>query len=266
LTLTKRQNQLAEAVAELDLGHAAVAHQSGEEDSIRRERGWWHNLRGLTLFRQGDLGAALNHEKSALECIEGLTDASSIHLRINLVSNISVLQESAGKAHQALQTWNRFENSGFGDQITFVKHHAYRSGGLRVKTGDLAAGLTDLRRSLRYCVELADDFHECEIATEIGGLLLDRGESEPAAESYAQASAAATRLGDPYRMALSQAGIAAAQGRTLDARIGAVAAGSRTVTERAQILAEACRQGSDPDALLPRPRTKLNRPFDLINL
>jgi hypothetical protein len=86
LTLSKRKNRLAEAVAEVEQGFEVVAERPGEAESVRRERGWLHNLRGLTLFAERRLGAAFEHEKQALACMAGLTDASAAHLRINLYS------------------------------------------------------------------------------------------------------------------------------------------------------------------------------------
>lgn len=264
LTLTKRQHRVSEAVAELEAGFAAVAEEPGEPVTRRRERGWLHNLRGLTLFAGRDLVAALDHEKAALDCIDGLTDASSLHLRVNLVSNISVLQESAGKQRQALETWQRFADSAFRSDAKFAKHHAYRAGGLRIALGDTAAGVADLDASLRHGERLADDFHACEIAVELGTLLLADGDRNTAADYYDEGAAAAARLGDPYRMALAELGRRAATGLPPTAGTAILAANSLTRPDRVRALAQGCRDGADPLTLLPLPRTKLNRPFDLV--
>jgi tetratricopeptide (TPR) repeat protein len=266
LTLTKRKQRLAEAVAELEAGFAAVPGRRGEPASQRRERGWLHNLRGLTLFAERDMVAALEQEKAALDCIDGLYDASSVHLRVNLVSNISVLQESAGKLQQARATWERFRDSVFEQDAKFVKHHAYRAGGLRIKAGDEAGGVAELGESLRRCVELADDFHECEIAVELGTLLLRRGDAAAAARHYDQGAAAATRLGDPYRMAVAEIGrAAAARPRRAPATdVLGPASACLVQPERMHALIEGCQSGADLLTLLPSPRTKLNRPFDLV--
>jgi tetratricopeptide (TPR) repeat protein len=266
LTLTKRKQRLEEAVAELEAGFAAVPLRPGEPASQRRERGWLHNLRGLTLFAERDMVAAFEQERAALDCIDGLYDASSVHLRVNLVSNISVLQESAGKLQQAQATWERFRDSVFEQDAKFVKHHAYRAGGLRIKAGDEAGGAVELGESLRRCVELADDFHECEIAIELGTLLLRRGDATAAAEHYDQGAAAATRLGDPYRMAVAEVGRAAtARLRRVPATdILGSASACLVQPERLRALIEGCQSGADLLSLLPGPRTKLNRPFDLV--
>ena len=264
LTLTKRKQRLDEAIAELHAGFAAVPRQPGEPVSQRRERGWLHNLRGLTLFAKRDMVAAFEEEKAALDCVDGLYDASSVHLRVNLVSNISVLQESAGRIAQAQATWERFRDTAFEQDAKFVKHHAYRAGGLRVKAGDEAGGAAQLGESLLRCVDLADDFHECEIAIELGTLLLSRGDAALAADHFEQGGAAAARLGDPYRMAVAQVGRAAAAGRAPAAHVLGSPSACLVQPERLRALIDGCHSGADPLSLLPRPRTKLNRPFDLV--
>ncbi|HEY6795819.1 MAG TPA: hypothetical protein VI248_14160 [Kineosporiaceae bacterium] len=266
LTLAKRQHRLPEAVGELETGFSTVQERTGEPASVRRERGWLHNLRGLTLFRQGDLVAAFDHEKAALACIEGGSDASSVHLRVNLVSNISVLQESAGRLSAALKTWERFRTDGVQSDAKFVKHHAYRTGGLKVLAGDVEGGLPLLTESLRRSTEAADDFHEFEIAAEVGTLLLGRQRGVEAADHYERAAQAAARLGDPYRMAVAAVGLSAATRSAVPDQVAQLAALSVTQATEARALVDGCRGGADAVSLLPRVRTKLNRPFDLINL
>lgn len=266
LTLAKRQHRLDEAVAELDAGFDVVARRAGEPATVSRERGWLHNLRGLTLFRQGDYLGALEQEKSALGCIEGAFDASAVHLRVNLVSNISVLQESAGKLDQALATWDRFKTAGAGADAKFVKHHAYRSGGLRIAAGDVDGGAAQLAESLQYCTEGADDFHEYEIAAELGTLLLGRRDRAAAGEYYEQAARAATRLGDPYRMAVAAVGRAVVAEAPVGEHTVALARAARTRTAQVEDLVAGCQDGGQVLALLPTPKTKLNRPFDLVNV
>lgn len=153
LTLSKRKNRLAEAVAEVEQGFEVVGERPGEAESVRRERGWLHNLRGLTLFAERRLGAAFEHEKQALACMAGLTDASAAHLRINLYSNISVLQEKAGKHASALATWEKFKQAAGSSNAGFRKHHAYRSAGLRLLVGERDAALADLDTTLENAAE-----------------------------------------------------------------------------------------------------------------
>ncbi|MFI0723505.1 hypothetical protein [Streptomyces sp. NPDC021224] len=267
LTLVKRRNALTEAVGEVEAGLAALPAAPGEPDSVRRERGWLHNLRGLTLTVQRDLVGALRHEQEAWASLQGLTDPSSVHLRVNLVSNISVLQEKAGKHAQALRTWQRFGGSGFTTDTKFVKHHAYRAGGLSLAVGDADGGTALLRQTLDRCRDMTDDFHVFEVSAELGALLLGRGDTTAAAGYFEEANSAATALGDPYRTALARTGRALAAGRPPAAALGELALRSSTNASRAEALAACVRAGSTDQAraLLPAVRTKLNRPFDLVN-
>ncbi|PPK67101.1 hypothetical protein V5P93_003440 [Actinokineospora auranticolor] len=263
LTLSKRKLRLAEAVAELDQGFAAVRATDGEPDSVRRERGWLHNLRGLTLFAERRLVAAFEHEKQALACLDGLTDASSAHLRINLYSNISVLQEKADKTDSALATWEKFKQATGSANAGFGKHHSYRAGGLRLRLGDTAGALADLDNTLAGAAALTDDFHECEVRLELGTWHARQGATAVAGEHFELAEAAARRVGDPYRIALALAGTGAVTGR--ETGVAETAALSTTHPDRAAALAGAVAAGSAVLDLLPVPRTKLNRPFDQIN-
>ena len=268
LTLTKRHSDLPGATAEVDAGLEALRPAPREADSIRRERGWLHNLKALTLFSAKDMTGALAHEKRALGCLAGLEDASSVHLRVNLVSNISVLQERAGKPEKALDTWERFNRGPGTDDPKFLKHHAYRAGGLRLRCGDAEGAGQELETSLGHCARLADDFHEAEVALELGTLLLRAGHRAQAAERFARAAEATERLGDPYRMALARTAVAVAGGTRPGAQVARLARASRTHAAPATRLAEAVECGAAADelrALLPAARTKLNRPFDLVN-
>ncbi|QXJ24695.1 hypothetical protein AGRA3207_006072 [Actinomadura graeca] len=265
LTLSKRMDRVGDAIGELDEGFSAVGPRDGEADSLRRERGWLHNLRGLTHFARGELRAAFEREKLALACIEGLGDPSSVHLRINLLSNVSVLQEKAGRHQQAARTWERFKKAGGSSNTAFVKHHAYRAAGLALLTGDRVTALDELDRSLGCAGEFADDFHECEIRLELGGLHVRAGEDGPGAAHFTAAGAAATRLGDPYRMALAKAGLAVCSNTPPGDEVTRLAGLSLANAGKAGELRRSVSSAQDPRALLPTPRTKLNRPFDLVN-
>ncbi|RAY16554.1 hypothetical protein DPM19_04260 [Actinomadura craniellae] len=263
LTLAKRLRRVDEATAELAEGFAAVRERAGEPDSVRRERGWLHNLQALAYFSRRKLRSAFEHEKQALGCIEGLDDASSIHLRVNLFSNLSVLQEKAGKPEQAIRTWNKFTEAAGSSDTAFLKHHAYRAAGLKLLIGDREEAIDDLARSLACAAEFDDDFHETEIRLETGTLLLAEKRREQAAEHFTRARAAAQRLGDPYRSSLALAGLGVARGGPADE--GAVARLAGLSLSRPRAAADLAGSAGAPDALLPWPHTKLNRPFDLIN-
>lgn len=266
LTLSKRKHRLGEAVAEVEQGFDVVRKRPNEADSVRRERGWLHNLRGLTLFAERRLGPAFEHEKKALACLAGLNDASSAHLRINLYSNISVLQEKAGKHSSALATWDKFRQATGSSTAGFAKHHSYRSAGLRLLVGDREAAIADFGTTLTNAAGLNDIFHQTEVHLELGMLHATAGDRPAAIAEYELAERAARLLGDPYRIALAQAGQVMTGGAGADTQATvASAALSLTRPVEATALAKAVSSSSELSEFLPKPRTKLNRPFDLIN-
>lgn len=266
LVETKRLNRLEDAAGELESGLALIGGTSATRDSIRREQGWLNNLRALVYFRQKRFRSAFACEKRALECIAGLNDASSIHLRINLLSNVSVLQEKAGQVDNAIRTWERFRSASGAENTSFLKHHSYRAGGLNLLAGRTGAGIAELDTSLDGALSHGDDFHEHEIRVELGSLLAGQGDTDTAHQHFAKAREAGLRLGDPLRTAIAEAGAAAARGTAAPSGVYDLLASSVTRPRHAEELAETFRKG--PQAVLdslPRPRTKLNRPFDTVN-
>lgn len=266
LVNTKRLGRLDDAVAELESGLESLEALTGTRDSVRREQGWLNNLRALVYFRQKRFRSAFDAEKRALDCIAGLNDASSVHLRINLLSNLSVLQEKAGRVGNAIQTWNRFRSASGSDNTSFLKHHAYRAAGLSLLEGDTGTGLRELDTSLRGALAQDDDFHEYEIRMELGGLDVRRGDTETAREHFKCSETAARRVGDPLRIALALAAQATAEGTAPPPEATGALSASTTYPARAKALAESFRAGPEAVAdALPVPRTKLNRPFDTVN-
>lgn len=266
LTMTKRLDQLHSAVSELEQGFDAVTGDDAPP-SVRRERGWLHNLRGLTYFKQKELIAALRHEKAALACIEGLHDASSVHLRVNVLSNLSVLQEAGGRISESRKTWSRFAALAGTSNDSFVKHHAYRHGGLSLRAGERDEALAALSESLRRARLQADDFHEFELLVESAHIHATGMDSTEAASLYGQAREPARRLGDPYRILVATTGHDACRGSRPDQeRAAQLASASTSHARQAATIASAVHSPlGQLLAVLPAPRTKLNRPFDLIN-
>ncbi|MFA3899808.1 tetratricopeptide repeat protein [Rhodococcus sp. 5A-K4] len=266
LTLTKRKRELPAAVGELEAGFAALAPIRGEPASMRRERGWLHNLRGLTFFAEKRHKSAFEQEKQALECLADLDDASSTHLRINIYSNISVLQERSGKPEMALRTWERFAGVAGADSISFRKHHSYRSAGLKLLVGQSDVAVAELGTVLEAARAGTDDFHECEVNLELGGLHLRLSNTDAAESHFVRAEAAARRIGDPYRTAQAMAGRNTAGDSTVSTKTAIdIARRSLTHPRAAAELAAELSNGCVAIDSLPQPRTKLNRPFDLVN-
>ncbi|MDA8371508.1 MAG: hypothetical protein M0026_16820 [Nocardiopsaceae bacterium] len=267
LTLAEQPRHADAAVAEIDRGFAAVPPRPGEPVSTCRERGWLHNLRAQVHVMRSEFRPALDQVKQALACVADTTDAGSAHLRATLLANLSVLQEKAGRLEQALRTWNRFLTAACAGNAGFRKHHSYRAAGLHLASGDRASALEDLDRTLASAAETNDVFHTCEVRVETGALLARGGDTDGAEEQFRLAGAAAAALGDPYRMALAAAGGRVCVGQRADKEVTELLGCS--LTRRAERDRLAAELGADPQTVLtrlPRPATRLNRPFDLIDL
>jgi tetratricopeptide (TPR) repeat protein len=265
LMLTKRLRQPEAGQAEAEIG---LSELQGNSDGIRRERGWLYNVAALAYFDRGRIREAFDLERQALACVAGLSDPSSTHLKINLISNISVLQETAGRHGDALATWRRFTNESTEWDESFRKHHAYRAGGLALAMGDAAEAREQLEISLDSARAIDDHFHAQAIAAELGGMLLADGERAAAVAAYERAAELAPAVGDPLALAVSRAGRDVAAGRPPAAETADLARLSITYPDRAGALAAAVEAGGDEALrrLLPLPRTKLNRPFDLVTV
>lgn len=269
LVLSKRLHEADAALAELDAGLSEVLGR--DEAPARRERGWLRNVGGLVRFMDGQPGRALAEERSAIEEVGSLSDPSATHLKINLISNLSVLQESVGRFDDALRTWERFTEISDDWNDNFVKHHTYRSAGLL-----LAAGCDDeavARYGMAYeaAGKLADDYHQHVVSCELGTLAYRNGDHELAAERFGQALSHAEEVGDPLWVAQSLVGQAlAGEGPStrLLAKARSAAAATNAKAKAAGPLLEVLGTG-DLDALaqtMPAPTSKLNRPFDLANV
>jgi tetratricopeptide (TPR) repeat protein len=266
LVLAKRMRRLSEGTSELEQGLQAVA--GIESPAALREEGWLRNVLGLVHFSQRELEPALQEEKKALRCVAGLADASSIHLKINLVSNLSVLQETAGLHQAALETWERFSRTQQVWDANFAKHHRYRTAGLWLRLGDEAQAVAGFRSVYSVAGELGDEYHRHVVASELGGFFLNANEPAEAAIWFTAAREHAHEVGDPLAVAKALAGEALACDRRPPPQAALLAAASSTYEAAGRELIELL----DADdrgglrQLLPLPKTKLNRPFDLVNL
>ncbi|MBB6470723.1 hypothetical protein [Sphaerisporangium rubeum] len=266
LLAVKRAGTLPLGVADIEHGLRRLAEVPSEVSSV--EQAWLRNVRALAHVRAKEYPQAMREEKKAVALISKLHSADATHLKINLISNISVLQEMAKKYETASGTWDHFAkiSSGWGD--SFFKHHTYRAAGLAYRAGRDEEALTGYASAYELARKLDDQLHQQILATEIGGMLLDLGDRERAGEWYALAETAATTLGDPYALALARTGRAVAAGETPGPDVRELAAASLAFRKEAAALIAALDDDDPaaPAAALPRPTTKLNRPFRLIAL
>jgi len=266
LTLIKKMGQAAAARGELDV--ALEGLQTDKSAEAQLESGWLRNVRALTYFSEKQFAPALEDEKRAIAAVGSLHDLSATHLKINLISNVSVLQEASKKFEEALKTWHRFDAISGAWGEPFFKHHRYRSAGL-----NLAAGNTDVAKTLyveayENAVKLKDSYHRQVISSELGRLFWDEGRKDDALHWYGQAVQEATALGDPFRQAESLLGQAVAMGTRNYAQASELARHTTTYPKEAARLmkAAATEDAASISAVLPSPKSKLNRPFDLVNL
>ena len=265
LTLGKHLHRWEEARSVL--GAALERLEDLDQDEARLEEGWLRNVLGLTHFAEKRLNEALAEEKLAMRCVAPLHDAEAAHLKINLISNVSVLQETAQKFGDALSTWRRFSEISnlWGD--SFYKHHTYRASGLRLKAGDHDSAVAGYTEAYELANKLRDAFHSQVIAVELGRLHFEHGRCEEAVQWYDRAVGSAGEIGDPLRLAQSLAGQALARGTDDLAAVIRTATLSSTDPEQTKKLVAATTTGKDALlSVLPAPKTKLNRPFDLVNL
>lgn len=265
LMMAKRLGNTGEARKELLGAIASIEHLT--DDVALLEQGWLRNVTGLSYFAEKKLTEALEQEKLGMKCVGKLHDMKSTHLKINLISNVSVLLESAKQHDDASKTWSRFAEISSRWDDNFHKHHKYRAAGLRLGAGDVSTAVTGYEEAFACAEKLRDTFHKQVISAELGRLWLDQGKPDVAASWFERAVEAAEVNGDPFRIAESRIGLAASTRGNIE-RSAALALETTTYSTEAAKLLEAAKTGDADRArqVLPKPKSKLNRPFDVVNL
>lgn len=266
LTLIKRVGNIEKARAEIEAGLQGMAGR--QSDATALHEGWLRNVYALTYFQEKKLEQALGQEKLAMKCVGDLHDPSATHLKINLISNVSVVQESAKRFADAITTWRRFEKISSNWGANFFKHHGYRLGGLQLRAGEREEAVRNYSGAYASAVQLGDAFHRQGIAAELGRYHLEAGDSAEAQRWFENAIEAARAIGDPFRLAQSVAGLSLVKGERDFSEAQRLAAESTSYGDEPRGLIDALATG-EPEKIrtaLPAPRSKLNRPFDLVNL
>ncbi|MCP3137346.1 tetratricopeptide repeat protein [Pyxidicoccus xibeiensis] len=266
LTLTKRFGQLPNARVEVEAGLAALERCTSADRAL--QEGWLRNVCALTWFQERKLDKAVVEEKLAMRCVGDLHDASATHLKINLISNASYLQETARQYGDAIATWRRFEKISAKWGANFAKHHCYRLAGLELAAGERDAAEAHFTEAYANADALGDSFHRQVIAAELGRMSLDAGQPATAVEWFARGEEHARAVGDPLKTAECLAGLALAGGRTDWTEALRCVQASTTWPKETEALRDALSRADAAavHAALPRARTKLNRPFDPVNL
>jgi len=273
----KRLHRVADAQVLLKEGLAAIDGQTDAAATL--ERGWLLNVSALMAFQTKRHKDAMQMVHESLQLMSPLSSSDAVHLKINLLSNISVLLEATGNIDQALEMWLQFGRFLNGGSDVFAKHYLFREGGLRVKTGDLDGAMSCFSRSFEKAQPIDDDYH-AEIAARACGYVAHAQSSfADSARWYGLSADLLVRTGDYDelpRVLLAAALSSLRAGRADAARdfvaraetMSANADGAPSATVKAVARALATTPAMDLERLerdlVVAPSTKLNRPFTLI--
>ncbi|MED4080819.1 hypothetical protein P4637_14740 [Halalkalibacterium halodurans] len=166
LLASKRLGQEQQAQAWIEKGFKEANFLEGKEADI--EKGWLCNVRALSAFRENDYPTALHYSQEAFKHIKAYQGGDALHLKVNVLSNLSVLFEEMTYVDKALATWRKFESFVTqGATEAFTKVYFFRLGALQIKSGDRALGLSNIDRAYLIAKKIDDAFHACFIAQEL---------------------------------------------------------------------------------------------------
>ena len=97
---------LAELGAADPVGNGESLAGIGEEAAV--EAAWLYNVQALGYVQLRDAAAAEIAERRAIRLVARFASTDATHLKVNLVSNLSVLAEQSGDPGKALDIWQRF--------------------------------------------------------------------------------------------------------------------------------------------------------------
>jgi tetratricopeptide (TPR) repeat protein len=265
LVLSRRTGRIDDAAAELERGLALVRDNTTSRAAT--SEGWLRNVLALTHFQRRRLRDAHEEAMRALRRVADTHDPIATHLKLDILFALSVVHEAAGRHADAIRIWHRFLEASpdWGDN--FIKHYAYREGGLSLAAGNEDA-VVGYQRSFESAVATGDAFHGYGIASELGGHDLAAGRRDQALHWFQEALDRGRQVGDPYRVGLAVFGIGLAGG-DVDLQSGAgMLRRATTHVEPARALTRAFEIGDRAAlmAALPRLGTRLNHPFDLVNV
>lgn len=278
LLYTKRLNDSITGRDYIAQALKCIADVQGELADI--ERTWLYNLCALTYVNEKNRSAAYECCLKALEYIKhGHRSSDAIHIKINLISNITVLHEYGNELNKAINKWMFFEKFIEASGPVFAKHYYYRKGGLQYKNRQVAEAIKSLTTSYQLAADLHSSFYKDVIARGLAGIYFLEGEYEQAANWYQLAIDAKKELLQEDNLPK------VALGRALSLYKLGRAGEAKQVLREALLLqpkGEAAEKAEDAlsrwndltsedlEALIQyaieKPDTKLNRPFDLTNL
>ncbi|HEX7734148.1 MAG TPA: hypothetical protein VF458_04780 [Ktedonobacteraceae bacterium] len=275
----KRLHRIEQARTYLLQGFQAINGLSTPEAVL--EHGWLLNVSALMNYQQGHYRDGMTMVQNALSLMKPLHQKEATHLKVNLVSNISVLLEDTGRLEQALSTWTFFRSFLSVANEIFAKHYLFREGGLRMKAGALAPALECYKQSYEQAVAGEDSFHSEIIARACGYLCYRLAEFRQAHQWYGRSVELREKLGDYDHLpeSLLARALCAYQLQEGEESGNLLRRARRLCIELCEDLlgtveqARACLEHPTPEAVaaweqssLVAPGTKLNKPFYLMNL
>jgi tetratricopeptide (TPR) repeat protein len=248
LLLVKRLGRTSEGREVL---HQALAVLSADDSAAAHcERAWVHNILALSYVNDKNLAQARAHCRQALEYTKSAPrSADAIHIKINVISNLTVLDEYGRDLDAALQRWSFFEPMLGRASSVFRKHYLFRKAGLLVKAGRLEEALPCLQECHRLATQATDTFYGDVIARGIAAVHWHLGRPEEAANWYCASLQAKHHLldGEVAEVSFALARCLVRSGAVMDL----------------ESVLQACDAASWS---APLPETKLNRPFTFTNL
>lgn len=123
------------------------------------EMAWLQNLRALSFVEQRDFTSAGKCLQAAIQHNSSVPRSSDqIHLKLNLLNNISLLEELTGDYVRAIKRYASLEPLMARASRNTAKHWHYRLGGLLVRHGKLEQGLQHLIEA-EHCARSSEDLY-----------------------------------------------------------------------------------------------------------
>lgn len=194
LLATKRMGNHNQATTLLEAGLEQIASREDEASII--ERVWLYNIKALSLFLRKQYTEALKLCKQGYTLVKPYHSGDVLHLKINLISNMSVVFEETGDVATALKTWHAFRQFLREGNQLFQKVYYYREGGLLLKLGDTSRAIEAFVRSYQEAEAIHDTFHMDFIARDVGALYYHTQQWEQARHWFTLGQAAARQTGN----------------------------------------------------------------------
>lgn len=271
LLLIKRMGRTGDGRARLNMALEVLKDIDAPEAHC--ERAWLHNIMALSYVNEKDLAGARVQCRQALAHLKSAPRSpDTTHIKINVVSNLTVLDEYGKDLDSAIQRWAFFEPLLGHANPVFKKHYLFRKAGLLVKAGRLDQALPYLLECHGLTRQTGDDFYGDVVARGIAGVYWHLGQPVHAAEWYRTSLQAKQLLLDDdvaevslaLARCLARSGAVAELGPLLDALETTYTPAQ--VETIAALRAVGASGASLPAWSAPLPETKLNRPFTFTNL